>query len=223
MPSSPVATTAVVHNLDSLSELPLRRLPRQQRSRKRVASMLSTAIDLLVVGGTESVTTSSVAERAQVPIGSVYQFFPDRETLLLAVAEVCSRPMQEATESMAAHAAETPNWEAFIATVFGQLQAQWSAHPADIAAWHSLVSVPNMDSVTGPIFYRFVSALSEGVTLSLAQRATAYSPEEIQQRCWILTTSFTSVLAASLATGRDTAVESFLDWASCLFRTESVT
>ena len=60
--------------------------------------MISAAIDLLVLGGTEAVTTSAVAEKAGVPIGSVYQFFPDRGTLLLAVAEVSSRPLQETAQ-----------------------------------------------------------------------------------------------------------------------------
>ena len=77
---------------------PLRRIPRQRRSRRRVADMISAAIDLLVLGGTEAVTTSAVAEKAGVPIGSVYQFFPDRGTLLLAVAEVSSRPLQETAQ-----------------------------------------------------------------------------------------------------------------------------
>ena len=62
MPSSSVAS-----NLDSLSQLPLRRIPRQQRSRRRVADMISAAIDLLVLGGTEAVTTSAVAEKARCP------------------------------------------------------------------------------------------------------------------------------------------------------------
>ena len=92
MPSSSSSAIALATNLGSLQDLPLRKLPRQQRSRRRVATMIGAAIDLLILGGTEAVTTSAVSDKAEVPIGSVYQFFPDRETLLLAVAEVSSRP-----------------------------------------------------------------------------------------------------------------------------------
>ena len=106
-------SSSVASSLDSLHELPLRRIPRQRRSRRRVADMISAAIDLLVLGGTEAVTTSAVAEKAGVPIGSVYQFFPDRGTLLLAVAEVSSRPLQETAQLIKADSitrAELDSW-----------------------------------------------------------------------------------------------------------------
>ena len=143
MPSSSVAS-----DFESLRELPLRRLPRQQRSRCRVAGMISAAIDLLVLGGTEAVTTSAVAEKASVPIGSVYQFIPDRETLLLAVAEVSSRPLQETAELINTNSIPGTDLDSWLISVLNQLEEQWSKHPANVAAWNALISAPNMDAVT---------------------------------------------------------------------------
>jgi AcrR family transcriptional regulator len=221
MPSSSSSAIALATNLGSLQDLPLRKLPRQQRSRRRVATMIGAAIDLLILGGTEAVTTSAVSDKAEVPIGSVYQFFPDRETLLLAVAEVSSRPLQDMTqhitqESISDSGTPTPLGP-WLSEVITQLEKQWVEHPADVAAWHALVSVPNMDSVTGPIFSSFVNALSSGVTSRLGHNAHSLTPEEINERCWLLTTSLTAVLANSLSTGRTTAMESFRAWAQCMF------
>ena len=78
------------HITDLLPHLPLRRIPLQKRSRQRVIDILGTGTELLLTHGTEGVTTSSVSEHAAIPIGSVYQFFPDRDALLLR----CSRSAQ---------------------------------------------------------------------------------------------------------------------------------
>jgi|GEM_PF-384181 len=210
MPSSNVAS-----NLESLRELPLRRVPRQQRSRRRVANMISAAIDLLVLGGTEAVTTSAVAEKAGVPIGSVYQFFPDRETLLLAVAEISSRPLQETAELINSDSIPGSDLDSWLVSVLNQLEDQWSKHPADVAAWNALVSVPNMDAVTGPIFTNFVNALAQGVTQH--NKSTRLSEKETNELCWVLTTSLTAVLSSSLAMKRTSAMAAFKIWATCMF------
>jgi len=210
MPSSSVAS-----NLDSLSQLPLRRIPRQQRSRRRVADMISAAIDLLVLGGTEAVTTSAVAEKARVPIGSVYQFFPDRGTLLLAVAKVSSRPLQETAQLIKTDSIARAGLDSWLITVLTRLEEQWSKHPADVAAWNALVSVPNMRSVTGPIFTNFVTALTAGIIQH--QKPTHLTEKETHELCWVLTTSLTAVLASSLAPKRSHAIAAFNTWASHMF------
>ncbi len=65
----------------------MRRKPRQARSRERVNRMLDAAEQLLIEGGYTAVTTNAIADRAQVPIGSLYQFFPDKAAILYALAE----------------------------------------------------------------------------------------------------------------------------------------
>ncbi|QLL09910.1 TetR/AcrR family transcriptional regulator [Mycobacterium vicinigordonae] len=59
-----------------------RRQPVQERSKKRVARMLSAALELLEAGGEEAVTTRAIAERADIPVATVYQFFPNRDAVL---------------------------------------------------------------------------------------------------------------------------------------------
>ncbi|MCT9932105.1 TetR family transcriptional regulator [Planotetraspora sp. A-T 1434] len=64
---------------------PLRRRPSQRRSARRVERMLDACAALLDEGGYEELSTTRVAERAGVAIGSVYQFFPDKRALSQAV------------------------------------------------------------------------------------------------------------------------------------------
>ena len=53
----------------------LRRQPTQQRSRERVKRILDAAAELLDEGGYPALTTTAIAARADVSIGSLYQFF----------------------------------------------------------------------------------------------------------------------------------------------------
>lgn len=64
----------------------LRRAPVQRRSAERLARILDACADLLDETGYESLTTRSVAERAGVPIGSVYRFFGNKRALVDALA-----------------------------------------------------------------------------------------------------------------------------------------
>lgn len=65
---------------------PLRRVPVQGRSLARVNRMLDACASLLDEIGYEAFTTTLVAERARVAIGSLYQYFPDKRAIVQALA-----------------------------------------------------------------------------------------------------------------------------------------
>ncbi|MER7208040.1 TetR family transcriptional regulator [Streptosporangium sp. NPDC000239] len=66
-------------------EAPLRRQPTQRRSARRVEKMLDACAELLDEIGYEALSTTRIAERAGVAIGSIYQFFPDKRAITQAV------------------------------------------------------------------------------------------------------------------------------------------
>jgi AcrR family transcriptional regulator len=64
---------------------PLRRVPVQGRSVARVSRMLDACAELVDEIGYEALTTTLLAERAGVAIGSIYQFFPDKRAVVQAL------------------------------------------------------------------------------------------------------------------------------------------
>ncbi|MEV0730359.1 TetR family transcriptional regulator [Polymorphospora sp. 2-325] len=64
---------------------PLRRVPVQGRSVARVQRMLDACAVLVDEVGYDGLTTTLLAERAGVAIGSVYQFFPDKRAIVQAL------------------------------------------------------------------------------------------------------------------------------------------
>lgn len=66
---------------------PLRRAPMQERSAARVQRMLDACAEIVEELGYEGLTTTLLAERAGVAIGSVYQFFPDKRAVVQALTQ----------------------------------------------------------------------------------------------------------------------------------------
>jgi AcrR family transcriptional regulator len=64
----------------------LRRTPQQARSKARVDRMLKAAERVLVAEGVQALTTTRVAAEAKVSVGSLYQYLPDRDAIIDALA-----------------------------------------------------------------------------------------------------------------------------------------
>lgn len=64
----------------------MRRQPRQARSQERVNQILDVAEQMFISEGYNATTTNAIATGAKVPIGSLYQFFPDKAAILQALA-----------------------------------------------------------------------------------------------------------------------------------------
>jgi AcrR family transcriptional regulator len=63
-----------------------RRVPTQERSRKRVERIIEAASLVFAEEGFDAATMESIAARAETSIGSIYQFFPNKLSLFNALA-----------------------------------------------------------------------------------------------------------------------------------------
>lgn len=75
-----------------LSMLAPRKLPRQARSQATVEAIIRACAKLLASDCYNSLTTNSISERAGVSIGTLYEYFPNRESIVAALtASSCRR------------------------------------------------------------------------------------------------------------------------------------
>ncbi|WP_084317257.1 TetR/AcrR family transcriptional regulator [Actinospica robiniae] len=82
----------------------VRREPRQARSRARVAQILAAADEILSTEGFEALTVRRIAQEAAVPVGSIYQFFPDKAAVVDALARGYIGEFDVAIEALVADA-----------------------------------------------------------------------------------------------------------------------
>lgn len=69
------------------NELRPRKRPLQVRSQRTVDDVLKAAAQVFARRGYAGTTTNHIAERAGVSVGSLYEYFPNKDALLVALAE----------------------------------------------------------------------------------------------------------------------------------------
>ncbi|MFP6581343.1 MAG: TetR/AcrR family transcriptional regulator [Candidatus Hydrogenedentota bacterium] len=118
------------------SSIQPRRLPVQARSRERVERILDAAAQLLTEQGYNSVKTNTIAKRAGVPIGSVYQFFPNRYAIFNALASrYQTRVAEILSESLSPDALQDTPWDEALASVIDVLATMWREDWAFHSVW----------------------------------------------------------------------------------------
>lgn len=64
-----------------------RKLPSQDRSKASIAKILQATRELLKSGGPTAVTTPNISTQSGVSVGSIYQYFPNKESIIHALYE----------------------------------------------------------------------------------------------------------------------------------------
>lgn len=72
-----------------------RRNPKQERAQATVEAILEATFHILEEEGEARLTTNRIAERAGVSIGTLYQYFRDREAILAAMGERQAEAVRE--------------------------------------------------------------------------------------------------------------------------------
>jgi AcrR family transcriptional regulator len=106
---------------------PPRRRPRQQRAKLTVDAVLDAVARILKREGIKGVTTNRIAEVAGVSIGSVYQYFPDKRAIFVALHQRHIEAIDRTVEAKLLEHAEAPLPELMRAMV----EAMVDAHATD--------------------------------------------------------------------------------------------
>ena len=84
-------------------ELQPRKMPVQSRSEATVDAILEATLQVLMADGLERCTTTRVAERAGVSVGTLYQYFPHKQSLLNSLL---ARHLNDVSQAVVACCAE---------------------------------------------------------------------------------------------------------------------
>lgn len=60
----------------------LKKAPKQERSRAMVEKLLGAARTVLLEEGAEGLTTNHIAKQAGISVGSLYQYFPNKQSII---------------------------------------------------------------------------------------------------------------------------------------------
>lgn len=157
-----------------------RRRPRQQRSQQTVDWVLEAAAQLFSEHGYAGTTTNKVAERAGVSVGSVYQYFPNKDALLAALAE---RHLHEAAAAVLAAIERASAMQAPLPLLLREVITSIAEPHAAQPDLHSLLV---RHALVHPGFADTVRATEREVAAALAAELTRLGIARPRARTWAL-------------------------------------
>ena len=145
------------------AELTPRRRPTQERSRRRFDALLTASRTLLTEVGFESFTCEEVATRAEVPIGTLYQFFANKYVI---VCELDRQDLVAVQQELAIFGEEIPtlDWVRILDTFVDHMAQLWTSDRSRRAVWLAMQATP-ATRATAAVHER---ALAQQVTQMLA-------------------------------------------------------
>jgi AcrR family transcriptional regulator len=180
-----------------------RRKPQQARAALRRANFLEVAAHLIGEAGYEAVTMKAIAEAAGASIGTLYDYFPDKQTLALVL-------LAQYTEEL----------DAYWATVFEGASAPGKNAFADFLMEAVLGFVRNRPAylmlLAAPVAYSRTTAARQPLRSTIAKALQSKNPRLASERALIaanviveLVKAFLAMYKRGSAKDRQIAVEEF--------------
>jgi AcrR family transcriptional regulator len=172
----------------------LRRIPRQERGRERVDRVLDAAAEVIAEIGVEAATTNAIAARAATSVGSLYQFFPNKEAIVRALGVRYNSELRRINE-----ATMPPDWASLssdelidrILTPFAQFYVD---NPAYRHVYHALHR-PDGEACDDEL-HRVIVERAELILLS---RNPAISPERRHLQATVAVLTSHAILSYAMA------------------------
>lgn len=143
-----------------------RKTPIQARSTVTVEAISEATIQVLLSHGAERLTTTRVAERAGVSVGTLYQYYPNKQALLFAVLEKHMNNVAAKVEAACERACHKPLAEMIQEMVEAFVDAKMER--ADISVALYRVSA----NVGGPMLIKRVNQRSRRAVEAMLETAT---------------------------------------------------
>ncbi|MTA13570.1 MAG: TetR family transcriptional regulator [Actinobacteria bacterium] len=209
------------HHVNSHSVLPMsrtarsaapRKAPAQRRSAETVERILDTAARLFDERGYHGTTTNRVAEEAGVSVGSLYQYFPNKDSLLVALAQ---RHLAETAEAFGGRLVELAAAAPSLAEVTRSL-IELTLERNDTSQLHALLFT---DAPRTPELVAQFEALTGAIVAEVAGhlRRTGAGGDDPERRAALLVASVDAavhdvVRRYPVGDARRAAVDDLADW-----------
>lgn len=185
-----------------------RKAPKQQRSRATVDAILEATAQVLVEHGYEKSSTNLIARRAGVSIGSLYQYFPNKEALVLALAEKHVADMMAELMAKLGAAQGLPLRPALRVMIDGLM-----AHHADKPRVHQVLieEIPRIAGLERML--EMDRMMVDMIAVALTHREERLRPQNVELAAFTLVHAVQGVMHAAvlerpeLLTGEDLTAE----------------
>jgi AcrR family transcriptional regulator len=118
-----------------------RKTPVQTRATATVDAISEATIQVLLKEGVARLTTTRVADRAGVSVGTLYQYYPNKQALLFAVLYELFEKVESAVETACTQARHTPLADMIRTVVDAFIDAKMARTDVSMALYQFAVDV----------------------------------------------------------------------------------
>lgn len=192
-----------------------RKKPKQDRSIQRVEAILSAAMALVARNGLSCMTMTAIAREAQVPIGSVYQYFPERSAVLRALFDRMTERVHEKTIETFSAVRSLDHAMELLGEIIDWYYMEFHRNPADIDIW--------LGTEADKDLLRINVADSMAISRLFADAVEPFVPPmpgvDLEARYFMFAHLIGSVVHLSVMSDPDMAKRLLAEWKSVIRRT----
>jgi AcrR family transcriptional regulator len=159
------------------SQVALRRIPQQTRSRARVNEILRAA--RLLIGEKSGASMREIADAANVPIASLYQYFPDKAAVLRALLSEFYERMRVRLETALSFVQRVEDVPRFTEAMIDALVYELGSAQSHLNVWAAAQESP----VLRELDTRDALALADLLAARFRTLAPAIDPEHVRDVC----------------------------------------
>ncbi|MBB3540422.1 MULTISPECIES: TetR/AcrR family transcriptional regulator [unclassified Rhizobium] len=112
-----------------------RRIPQQKRGRERFEKILSAALELIERNGSDALKMSEIVEKAELSFGALYQYFPDKSSIIRTLAERFNEQGRACVEAELATVADAKTLRQALCNIADQYYAFFRQEPVMRDIW----------------------------------------------------------------------------------------
>ena len=114
-----------------------RRIPSQQRGRERFEKILTVASKLIEINGSDALKMSEIVEKAGLSFGALYQYFPDKTSIIRTLAERFNEQGRQCVADELAKVTDPDTLHAALCTIADEYYAFFRREPVMHDIWHA--------------------------------------------------------------------------------------
>lgn len=185
----------------------VRRTPSQQRAHESVQAIVRAATEIIEAEGYEAYNTNTVAKRAGVSVALVYRYFPNKESILVALWEETQNVRARTVVHIIRQIPTVENWEEYSRMIMVTLRKLRTDQPNLMMMRKIFPSVPQLAFVENKV----IRECGDALVSVIKKRFAKISDDEAEAATMTLLSMIPPLVDATMEAVDPTAVSALIE------------
>jgi len=185
----------------------VRRTPSQQRAHESVQAIVRAATEIIEAEGYEAYNTNTVAKRAGVSVALVYRYFPNKESILVALWEETQNVRARTVVHIIRQIPTVENWEEYARMIMVTLRKLRTDQPNLMMMRKIFPSVPQLAFVENKV----IRECGDALVSVIKKRFAKISDDEAEAATMTLLSMIPPLVDATMEAVDPTAVSAIIE------------